>query len=269
MIPTNGSVIELFERAINDLPPELASISRDRIARLLESPGLSDTLNTANSTAPGQQILMSLPRVLATSKFISHTLHQAPDLLESLLSTDSVLVPRDQKDIGKLLLGDYTLQTTVDQLMLNLRNIRRREVVRIGWRDIAGFASLNEVVETLSHLADECIEIALNKAQYEVSIQHGAPIGADSHENIGLVVLGLGKLGGRELNFSSDVDLIFAYPESGTTNGHRSISNQEFFIKAGQLLIRILDETTPDGFVFRTDMRLRPNGDSGPFGERF
>jgi glutamate-ammonia-ligase adenylyltransferase len=269
MMPTNGSVIELFEQAINDLPPELASISRDRLENLLESPGLSDTLNKANSTGPGQQILMSLPRVLATSEFISHTLHRAPDLFENLLSIDSVLVPRDQKDIGKLLLRDYTLQTTLDQLMLNLRNIRRREVVRIGWRDIAGFASLNEVVETLSQLADECIKIALDKAQYEISIRHGTPIGADSHENIGLVVLGLGKLGGRELNFSSDVDLIFAYPESGTTNGHRSISNQEFFVKVGQLLIRILDEITPDGFVFRTDMRLRPNGDSGPLALSF
>ena len=91
------------------------------------------------------------------------------------------------------------------------------------------------------------------------------PIGAESGHPQALIVLGMGKLGGGELNLSSDIDLFFTYPESGTTiNGRSQISNQEFFIKAGQSVIRYLDAPTADGFVFRVDMRLRPYGDSGP-----
>ena len=264
MTPTNGSAMELLGAAIADLPIELVPIARDRLKKLAGSLNLADTLDRAKSTDPDQKLLLSLPRVLATSEFISQELYKTPDLFLKLLGDDSVLLPRDSKEISNQISKNYAPKKAIEQLMIDLRQTRRREAARIGWRDIAGFAPLNEVVETLSFLADECIKVALVRAHHEVSLNHGVPIGADSHRTIQLVVLGLGKLGGRELNFSSDVDLIFAYPESGETNGPRSISNQEFFIKVGRLLIRILDEITSEGLVFRTDMRLRPNGVSGP-----
>ena len=264
MSPTTASAIELLGAAIADLPIELVPIAKDRLKELVKSSNLADALDRANSKDPGAQLLLSLPKVLATSEFISHELYKTPDLLLELLDADSVLLPRDPKEISNQVSKNYTPEKPIEQLMVELRQTRRHEAARIGWRDIAGFASLNEVVETLSLLADECIRVALMRAHHEVSLNHGVPIGADSHRTIQLVVLGLGKLGGRELNFSSDVDLIFAYPEPGETNGARPITNQEFFIKVGQLLIRILDEITSDGLVFRTDMRLRPNGVSGP-----
>ena len=260
---------QAFEAALNMLPPKLVSIARQRLETLIESPNLSVPLNRAGATAMGQKVLLSLPQVLASSGFISHALHHTPDLIANLLDTDCVLQPRDLKDIETRVTNRCSTNDTVDELMSALRDIRRRELVRIGWRDIAGFAPLKEVVETLSCLADAAIRTALVMAHRESSRQHGEPIGADSGKNMGLVVLGLGKLGGRELNFSSDVDLLFAYPEPGMTSGSKAISNQEFFIKVGRHLIRILDEITADGFVFRTDMRLRPNGDSGPLALSF
>ncbi|SVA46489.1 uncharacterized protein METZ01_LOCUS99343, partial [marine metagenome] len=260
---------QAFEAALNMLPPKLVSVARQRFETLIESPNLSVPLNRAGATAMGQKVLLSLPQVLASSGFISHALHHTPDLIANLLDTDCVLQPRDLKDIETLVTSRCSDNGTIDELMPTLRDIRRRELVRIGWRDIAGIAPLKEVVQTISCLADATIQTALVMAHRESSRQHGEPIGADSGKNMGLVVLGLGKLGGRELNFSSDVDLLFAYPEPGMTSGPKAISNQEFFIKVGRHLIRILDEITADGFVFRTDMRLRPNGDSGPLALSF
>ena len=265
----NPLATQAFETALNALPPKLVSIARQRFETLIESPNLTASLNRAGATEMGQQVLLSLPQVLASSGFISHALHHTPGLIANLLDTDCVLQPRDLEDIGTRVTNRCSANDTIDELMSALRDIRRRELVRIGWRDIAGFASLKEVVETLSCLADAAIRAALVMAHRESYRQHGEPIGADSGRNMGLVVLGLGKLGGRELNFSSDVDLLFAYPEPGMTSGPKAISNQEFFIKVGRHLIRILDEITADGFVFRTDMRLRPNGDSGPLALSF
>jgi len=269
MMSANDPTMKFFEMAINSLPDELITITKERLEIFFESPDLAATLIQASSKESQQQALLSLPVVLSTSEFISRALHQMPDLFFSLVSSDSVLKPRDQKDIRHEASKFYGSDKSVDQLMSELRDFRRREVVRVGWRDIAGLAPLEEVIKTLSCLADESIRIAVMKAHRETSQQYGEPIGTDSGKILELVVLALGKLGGKELNFSSDIDLIFTYPESGKTNGPTPISNHEFFIKVGQLLIRILEEITSDGFVFRTDMRLRPNGGSGPLALSF
>lgn len=260
----NPPVTQAFENALKALPPKLIPIATLRLEALIKSSIGMTSFNRVGATETGQQILMSLPQVLVSSNFISRALNHSPDLFAALLDTDCVLQGRKLEDIGTRIANCFSANSSVDELMSALRDIRQRELVRIGWRDIAGFASLKEVMETLSCLADEAIRAALVVAHRESCQQHGEPIGEDSRRKLGLVVLALGKLGGRELNFSSDIDLIFAYPERGTTSGPKAISNQEFFIKVGRNVIRILDEITADGFVFRTDMRLRPNGDSGP-----
>ena len=111
-------------------------------------------------------------------------------------------------------------------------------------------------------LADSCIRAAVNIAS--AALEDGVPMGEDSGEPQSIVVLAMGKLGGNELNFSSDIDLIFAYPEAGSTEGGRqALDNQSYFSRLGQMVIRLLDAVTEDGFAFRVDMRLRPYGDSG------
>ncbi len=143
-----------------------------------------------------------------------------------------------------------------------LRTWRKREMVRIAWRDLAGFASLEETLADLSTFADTAIQAAYDHARRSLVARYGEPR-SPSGESQQLVVIGMGKLGGGELNFSSDIDLVFLFPEHGETDGARPVENEEFFTRLGQGLIRLLETPTHDGFVFRVDMRLRPFGDSG------
>ncbi|MDP9197898.1 MAG: bifunctional [glutamate--ammonia ligase]-adenylyl-L-tyrosine phosphorylase/[glutamate--ammonia-ligase] adenylyltransferase [Pseudomonadota bacterium] len=149
-----------------------------------------------------------------------------------------------------------------------LRQLRRRELVRIAWRDLEGHAPLPEVLEELSALADAAIGAALVFATRLLEPRYGVPR-APSGERQELIVLGMGKLGGRELNFSSDIDLVFLYPENGETDGRKAVANEDYFTRLGQTLIRLLDARTPEGFVYRVDMRLRPFGEPGPLVTNF
>jgi len=136
-------------------------------------------------------------------------------------------------------------------------------MVRIAWRDLAGWAQLEETLADLTAFADAAINAACDFARLPLVARYGEPC---SERGVvqPLVVVGMGKLGGGELNFSSDVDLVLLFPEYGETNGQRSISNEEFFTRLGQGLVRMLETPTPQGIVLRVDLRLRPFGDSGP-----
>ena len=145
-----------------------------------------------------------------------------------------------------------------------LRTFRHRHLVRIIWREVAQLATVEDTFAELSGLADCCIRAAVAFAVSALRPKYGLPIGQESGDEQSLVVLAMGKLGGNELNLSSDIDLIFAYPEAGETEGGKQrLANQTYFVRLGQLVIRLLDAVTEDGFAFRVDMRLRPYGDSG------
>ncbi|MEW6513066.1 MAG: bifunctional [glutamate--ammonia ligase]-adenylyl-L-tyrosine phosphorylase/[glutamate--ammonia-ligase] adenylyltransferase [Pseudomonadota bacterium] len=158
-------------------------------------------------------------------------------------------------------LGEAPL--TEDKLKPALRRLKQRAMARIASRDLAGRADLTEVVESMSLIADIAVATALEVTEAALVARYGEPRNAQG-ERQRLIVIGMGKLGGRELNVSSDIDLIFVYPEDGDTDGNRSVSNFEFFTRLGKSLINALADITGDGQVFRVDMRLRPNGDSGP-----
>jgi glutamate-ammonia-ligase adenylyltransferase len=147
--------------------------------------------------------------------------------------------------------------------MGQLRRWRRREFVRVAWRDLASWAALTETLADLSAIADSAIIAACEYATRTLTARLGVPR-SESGEPQSLIVVGMGKLGGGELNFSSDVDLIFLFPEHGDTDGPRPMANEEFFTRCGQMLVRLLDAPTEDGLVFRVDLRLRPFGASGP-----
>ena len=149
------------------------------------------------------------------------------------------------------------------ELKRALRTLRRRVMLNLIARDLGGIASLAEVVETTTALAEVAIGHALAWLHERLRARHGDPIGRPSGLVQQLCVVGMGKLGGAELNVSSDIDLIFAYPEDGETSGPQSISNHEYFTRVGRSLIAALSEMTADGHVFRVDMRLRPYGDGG------
>lgn len=141
-------------------------------------------------------------------------------------------------------------------------------MVRIAWRDLAGWAHLEETLGDLTAFADAAIQAATAFARLQLIARYGEPCSPDGVVQP-LIVIGMGKLGGGELNFSSDVDLVLLFPLHGETNGERSISNEEFFTRLGQGMVRLLETPTADGFVLRVDLRLRPFGASGPLVSSF
>jgi glutamate-ammonia-ligase adenylyltransferase len=153
-----------------------------------------------------------------------------------------------------------------EALKRTLRRLRQEVMLRLLMRDLSGRAPLAEVVASMSDLAELSLGYALEHLRVWLEAQHGTPMANGVRQE--LIVVGMGKLGGRELNVSSDIDLIFVYPEEGATvssaAGQRPLSNHEYFTRLGRKLINALADITEDGQVFRVDMRLRPNGDSGP-----
>ena len=144
-----------------------------------------------------------------------------------------------------------------------LRVARQLEWARIAVRDIAGIASVEETLADLSHFADLACQTALKAAAAALAVRFGTPRGAHGLPSKP-IVLAMGKLGGRELNFSSDIDLIIAYTLPGETDGLRRISNEEYFAKLVQAFVKLLADRSEHGFVFRVDLMLRPFGSAGP-----
>ncbi len=148
------------------------------------------------------------------------------------------------------------------QQMVRLRQLRHKLMLLIMWRDFSAADEVGDTLTGLSILAQALISVATELAQSRLSQRFGSPCDSQGHPQ-SLVVLGMGKLGGGELNFSSDVDLIFAYPSSGETNGAKTLSNEEYFSRAVRQIVRLLNTVTEQGFVYRVDLRLRPFGDAG------
>ena len=147
--------------------------------------------------------------------------------------------------------------------MAALRRFKRRETLRIAFGDIIRNQKLELVTEQISFLADAIVEAALRFAYRRLVEKRGRPMRPDGQPSR-FVVLGMGKLGGVELNYSSDIDLIFLYESDGRTNGAHSIANSEFYDRLGREIVRLLTEKNTLGYAYRVDLRLRPEGESGP-----
>ena len=210
-----------------------------------------------------------LARAFAASEFIAKTSVVRPEYLLELVQSGALFRSQTQDDLTALgaVLAASASEPEFDK---SLRQQRQRAMIRIIWRDLNRIASMEETTGELSAFADRVIQLAASFHCSSLEKLYGTPIGAESQRVQPFMVLGMGKLGAGELNVSSDIDLIFTYPESGNTNhATRPIGNQEFFVKLGQKLIKSLDTITAEGFVFRTDMRLRPHGQSGALAMSF
>lgn len=219
-------------------------------------------------TTAAREWLAALVSAFACSEFVAQTALRHPPLIHELLESESLYHDYAADALAGQVRRSAASARDEVELKRVLRSLRRREMLRIAWRDLAGRAELAEVVETLSEFADACIDAALGWLTQRAYAEHGVPRGAGGEE-LRLAVLALGKLGGHELNFSSDVDLVFTYPQEGELPGSRALSHGELFLRLCQALIRVLGEATADGFVFRVDTRLRPFGASGPLALSF
>ncbi|MGM0704111.1 MAG: bifunctional [glutamate--ammonia ligase]-adenylyl-L-tyrosine phosphorylase/[glutamate--ammonia-ligase] adenylyltransferase [Pseudomonadota bacterium] len=259
----------------DDVPAALKPALGKAWQRLAES--LAEADNVAEMT--GQEIpseswealadsrRRQLARVLAISTFAAETLVRHPDWLQHLDASgelDAALAP---DTLGDMLAERLESAADEDELHAALRRFRQARMLGIVWRDLTRPPGIDmwATAEAVSRLAEACLEGALGWLEAHLAPRWGHPAPRSDGSEQRLVVLGMGKLGAGELNLSSDIDLIFAFPEKGETQGGRkSLDHQEYFTKLGQRLIGALDAVTADGFAFRVDMRLRPLGDGGP-----
>lgn len=216
----------------------------------------------------------ALKTVLCLSEYFAATMIRQFEYTRDALLNNAFEQPLDHTYVHQLF--DEILASNTDkpeleeaELCRALRVLRQRCMLHIIWRDALKIGTTIETTNALSALADVSILIARKYSDIALQARFGIPVCKHSQTPQTLLVIAMGKLGAHELNLSSDIDLIFCYPRSGdtctdTNPNARSISNQEYFIKLGQKIIQTLDNNTADGFVFRTDMRLRPYGQSGP-----
>lgn len=214
------------------------------------------------ASLPETELSAQAKSVLTLSDFVQDGVIAHPHWLAEL---ESVPPQADEwQQYGEWLQAALATVNDEAALMHELRLFRRRVMVRIAWAQALSLVEDTDILQQLSHLAETLIVSARDWLYNACCREWGTPC---SQEGIPqpLLILGMGKLGGGELNFSSDIDLIFAWPEHGSTQGgRRELDNAQFFTRMGQRLIKVLDQPTQDGFVYRVDMRLRPFGDSGP-----
>jgi glutamate-ammonia-ligase adenylyltransferase len=212
------------------------------------------------------RFVAALKRVWEASDYVSQALQRQPEMLPALLEQGHLLGDYGPGELDRQLRDQLAQVGDEAALHAALRRFRRYQMVRIIWRDLAGWAPLDETLEDLTALADACIARTLELLHAWQVRELGEPLDADGRPQR-LVVLGMGKLGARELNLSSDIDLIFAFPEHGPVRGRshltRHPTSEQFFHRLAQRLVQALDTPTVDGFVFRVDTRLRPFGDAG------
>ena len=232
----------------------------DRLARYRDAWHLGPGAEQPAAELPS---LEQLEAVWRWSDFAAQVCTRSPQLLADLV--DGGLLNRAYRagEMDARLSARLTDADAEEIVGTELRRFRQGEMLRIIWRDLGGSATLDETLDDLSELADVCVRQGLSKLYARATERFGVPRDAAGNEQP-LIVLGMGKLGARELNLSSDIDLIFCFPEHGHTDGRRQIENEQFFTRLGRQLINLLGKQTADGFVFRVDMRLRPFGDSGP-----
>jgi glutamate-ammonia-ligase adenylyltransferase len=209
----------------------------------------------------GDEMFMPLARVVACSDFAARTLLREWRFLVN--EQGSLRTPPDADSLDRLANEISEGDVSIDVAKQMLRRFRNRYLLHVLWREVMGTATLGETLSSLSTLADRSINIASVFAARQLTDRYGIVRDEDG-DPVSMVVLGMGKLGGTELNFSSDVDLIFLYPSGQDSDGERQLSPQEYFTRMSRLVVALLDEVTADGFVFRVDTRLRPFGESGP-----
>ncbi len=198
-----------------------------------------------------------IERLSIASPYALHQLQRSPELIDSLLNLKRFALNKEIIGVG------VEEKIDLDHVKQQLRRYRHQKMVEIIYLDLVAANPLQKTLQHLSDLADQLIRTALNACQQQLSAKHGQPLETNG-DAMELNIIAMGKLGGRELNFSSDIDLICCYDSDGELSGYGQLSYQEYFSRQVRLLNQLLSDPTADGFVYRVDLRLRPWGESGP-----
>lgn len=226
----------------------------------LTAVGARTTLYSLLYENPG--VARELLKIFGTSEFLSRTLIEHPESLDIFLARELSTPYKPREDFTDEFLSEVLSDADYEEKLDNLRRLRNQEVFRIGINDIQGLLTPHQVSVQMTFLAEAALEGAYRLALMELSSRYGSP-----PEGTRFCILGLGKLGGRELIYGSDLDIIFVYEDvvgGGVTDGPKVISSHEFYIKLCQRIISILSVRTKEGVIFNVDARLRPSGSAGP-----
>jgi glutamate-ammonia-ligase adenylyltransferase len=248
----------------NQIPKELSDIAEERWSLFVEG------RKRENIEAPVEPYMAeAVKTIFGLSDFAAKRCIQHPGMLIDLITSQDLQRSYAEGEYAGKIHRHCAPAKDMPQLSLLLRQLRTREMCRIAFRNLAGWSDLPETMRDLSDLADSTLHFT-QSILYEWLVQeYGTPRGKNENPQR-LVILGLGKLGGGELNFSSDIDLMFAFPQAGQTDHpEKSISNEQFFARLCQRVIEVIGKNLSEGFVFRVDARLRPFGDAGPISMSF
>ena len=260
---------QFFSTFLNHLSQSYnPDIALNNFQRLAEEIPDKDHLYSLLSNSPF--LLKALTVLFSGSQILSNTLLSDPSHIDWLSEPDTLTKPKTRDILYRDFYAMAGTDELTDRVPLFLRKFKKREYIRLGLRDLMGLVSLRENVEGLSDLADVCLQVAYEYSIKTLKEKYGTPVFTDADGNSAeseFAILSMGKLGGRELNYSSDIDLIYIYTSSmGETRvdeGQTQLSNHEFHTKLGQLITKTLHDITSEGNVFRVDLDLRPDGKSG------
>ena len=257
---TLGKVTPLLIQELFESPdPDLALINLERFMGVIARRTSSYALLAENRTT-----ITLLVSLFGMSEFLSKILINHPELLESLVAGSDAFRSKSRRTMLSELSSLLEQSGYFEDHLNILRRYRNEEFLRIGLNDIHGRMMQGEVTSQLSLLGEVCLEAAYRIAVAELQ-RFGRPIRQhDGGKEAGLAIIAMGKLGGEELNYHSDLDIIFVYDHQGYTDGEKQISNHEYFAKLAQKIISILTMQTREGYVYKIDTRLRPSGNAGP-----
>ena len=249
---------EFFQMLIDAPDPDMALNNFARVVQAIRNrTAFLHTLETQ------PELCRMLLCVLGGSPFMADMLVRDPEIFDWLTDAPDRIAQSSEKEhlLASFDRAVEAVDTREDKLNA-VRRSARRELLRIGVGDLAGGRAIQNVAADLSVLADVCLQKLIDILLPDLHARYGMPQNADG-QRVAFAIFGMGKLGGMELNFSSDIDLMFVYGAEGNTDGERSVTNQEFFSRLCEQIVRAATEVTPEGFLYRTDMRLRPDGAAG------
>lgn len=258
--------MSLFRLPVHHLPELVGPIAQRYWQRLGERDDVPPELFERVESQPA--LARQLAQVWVASDYAANLCIQQPELVLEITGSGELWGPlwpdleaRLREQMAPLFAMPRPDPDADRQLKQLLRQFQQRQLLRLIWRDVCHLASVRETAAEISRLAELILDVTLDLLYHWAVEIHDVPIGADDGAPQQLVVIGMGKLGAGELNLSSDIDLMFTYPEPGETA--KGVTCHQFFTRLGQQLIDVLDTVTADGFVFRVDMRLRPYGRDG------
>lgn len=252
----------IIKSSIESPDPDMALNNLERFVSSYETQGPFFEFMSHHKDA-----LPPLLLLFGTSQYLSNFLFSAPHEYLEWLSTPGLLKRSISKEYAlEDLRNRISMKTSIEEVKSLLRRYRKREYIRIALRDMLGYGTLSEITQEISTLADVCLQIACEVSNRELEKRYGRPMYIDMEDNrhkCAFTILGMGKLGGEELNYSSDIDIMYLYTSDNGETTSGQLTNHQYYVKLSEMISQVIGAATDEGFVFRVDTRLRPEGERG------